>query len=105
MLDDSQATIPHDDQEDLYSSTWIGLLQKLVSVERPHLENVDDFDYLAHAMHDARQVLLATECDTPWNRSEAWITISGPWSECRCVYYDILPDQCLSVSQDDFLTP
>ena len=62
MLDDSQAsTIPYDDQEDLYSSTWIGLLQKMKPGERPHLEDIDDFDYLAHAMHDARQVLLATE--------------------------------------------
>jgi len=106
MLDDSQAsTIPYDDQEDLYSSTWIGLLQKMKPAERPHVEDIDDFDYLAHAMHDARQVLLATEYETPWRQSEAWITISGPWSECRCFYYDILEDQCFSVSQDDFLTP
>ena len=34
--------------------------------------------------------------------SPHWLT--GPWRSSQCFYYDLLADECLSVSRDNLLT-
>ena len=65
----------------------------------------ENFDYMQHAIADARRVLLASETENlSWSASEAFIVAEGPLSQPMCFYYDFIADQCFSVSQEDLLT-
>ena len=64
-----------------------------------------DFDYMAHAISDARRVLLASETEgLSWTAEESLVVVPGPFEHSTCFYYDLINDYCFSVSQEDFLT-
>ena len=68
----------------------------------------DDFDFMAHAAEDAGRVqswlTLTSSGNTAWTAQESFLVIPGPWHKETCFWYDILADECFSVTQEDFLT-
>ncbi|CAK0817614.1 unnamed protein product, partial [Prorocentrum cordatum] len=63
-------------------SSWYQYCIKVSKInEMTTTAPIDDFDFIAHAAEDA-----------------------GPWQKETCFWYDILADECFSVSQEDFLT-
>ena len=89
------------------SHGWSAFLTT-TSVARSKLTDTgieENFDYMQHAIADARRVLLSSETENlSWSASEAFIVAEGPLSQPMCFYYDFIADQCFSVSQEDLLT-
>ena len=64
----------------------------------------EHFDYVQHAIADARRVLLAAEShDLAWSAKESLIVVEGPFTTPSCFYYDVFGDQSFSVTQEDLL--
>ena len=68
----------------------------------------DDFDPMAHAAEDAGRVqswlTATTSGSAAWTAQESFLVIPGPWQKSTCFWYDILADECFSVTQEDSLT-
>jgi hypothetical protein len=108
-MDDSQVTIPYDDEhsrEELFAETWIAYDRSQSKLPKMVRQSKESFDYMSHAIHDARRVLLDTYSVLPWTKEDAecLFTIPGPWNEPRCFYYDFRLDTCFSVTRDEILT-
>jgi hypothetical protein len=89
------------------SPGWMTFLTA-TSVAKTRNESVifeADFDYVSHAISDARRVLLASETEgLAWTSSESMLVVPCPFELSSCFYYDFINDHCFSVTQEDFLT-
>ena len=99
------------DLKELFSDTpqsWMSYLQYISRVDSSDIMACDTFDPIAHAAADASKVYNASvAADLPWQSSEAFLQVPGPWSKDTCFWYDFVNDECFSifsVSKDEFLT-
>ena len=84
------------------------LLPTFPSAPQFHDPTSGCFDALAHAIADAERCLFYQSAEEderlPWSQDESMVTLTGPWRSSQCFYYDLLADECLSVSRDNLLT-
>jgi hypothetical protein len=82
--------VPYEDQNDGIFHAYYDDNQRTSQLPKP---DTNDFDYLQHAIADARKMLLATMM--PWTKEEAdlGLVFLGPWTESRYFHFVYFTDE------------